>query len=739
MSKTIIVSNRLPVKLTETDGKYELLPSEGGLATGLGSIYKQKDNVWIGWPGQVIPDERDREKITGRLKKQSLLPVYLTQDEVAEYYEGFSNEVLWPVFHYYASTYANYKQSNWEYYRAVNEKFRDAVLAEAEPGDIIWIHDYQLMLLPQLIRREQPDLSIGFFLHIPFPSYEMFRLIPWRNELLEGVLGSDLIGFHTFDDVRHFINTATRILPINSSANILTTGDHTIVAEAFPIGIDDKKYASLPRDLRVVENIKLIKDTFTGTKLVLSIDRLDYSKGILQRLHAFEYLLKQYPEYIGKISFYMIVVPSRDTVPQYAHLRDQIDKQVGNINASYRTMDWTPIHYFYRAFPIEMLSALYSSADVCLVSPMRDGMNLVSKEYVASRTKNTGVLILSEMAGASKELIDALIVNPNNTVEVAETIIRAVNMPLDEQKARMVQMRQIVSKFNIAHWVKIFMDKLNEVKQLQRSLQTRYVGQATEQSIMSRYSRTQKRLLFLDYDGTLVDFKSNIEQASPDEQLLSLLDQLTEDPANHVVLISGRKHENLEKWFGDLDMDLVAEHGSWFKRRGTNWHKIPGLSAQWKRDIKPVLETYVDRTPGSFIEEKTYSLAWHYRKAQKGLGELRAGELMNNLKYLANDKGLQLLPGDKVVEIKNVEINKGKAALTILDSQDYDFIMALGDDYTDEDVFKVLPETAVTIKIGNNVSAAKFYLRNPVEARRLLKSLTEYDLVKTESLGNVMT
>jgi trehalose 6-phosphate synthase/phosphatase len=733
MPKTIIVSNRLPVKIQENDGEYTLSPSEGGLATGLGSIYKQNDNnIWIGWPGLEITEDNDKQKITRQLKEQSLLPVFLSQEEISEYYEGFSNAVLWPVFHYYASTYANYKESNWDFYKTVNEKFKQTVLDIANPGDTIWIHDYQLMLLPDLIRKQQPDLSIGFFMHIPFPSYEMFRLIPWRTELIRGILGADMIGFHTFDDVRHFINASTRILPVTSSANIITDGERSIVVESFPMGIDEKKYASLPNDPEVKKDIKSIHDSFKDTKLVITIDRLDYSKGILQRLQSFEYLLQHYPEYKEKIALYMVVVPSRDTVPQYAQLRDQIDKKVGTINSVYRTMDWTPIHYYYRSLPIELLSALYYTADVCLVTPMRDGMNLVSKEYVASRTNNDGVLILSEMAGASKELIDALIVNPNNTVEVADAIIQAINMPLDEQRRRMVQMRQMVSKFNITHWVKIFMDRLNEVRQLQRSMLTRYIGSATEQSIVSRYAKTQKRIIFLDYDGTLVDFKSNIDQAIPDDDLYSILSQLTEDPANHVVLISGRKHENLGEWFADHGIDLIAEHGAWFKKQNAHWYKSPGLSAQWKHDIMPVLETYVDRTPGTFIEEKSYSLVWHYRKAQKGLGELRAGELMNTLKYIANDKGLQLLPGDKVVEIKNMEINKGKAALTLVDGNNYDFIMALGDDYTDEDIFKALPESAITIKIGSHLSAAKFYLRTPSEARRLLKSLAENSLAKID-------
>jgi trehalose 6-phosphate synthase/phosphatase len=450
----------------------------------------------------------------------------------------------------------------------------------------------------------------------------------------------------------------------------------------------------------------------------------------LQRLEAFELLLKLHPEYIGKITLYMIVVPSRENVQQYINLHDQIDKKAGNINALYRTMDWSPVHYYYRSFPIETLSALYYSADVCLVTPMRDGMNLVSKEYVASRINNDGVLILSEMAGASKELIDAIIVNPNNIGEICRAIIRAINMPLAEQQERMIQMRQNVSKFNISHWVKIFMERLKEVKQLQRSMQARHVSGATGQSIINRYAKTKNRIIFLDYDGTLVDFKSNIAQADPDKQLYELLTLLTEDPANHVVLISGRKHDNLSDWFGKENIYLIAEHGAWYRQQNTSWHKISGLSDAWKQDIYPILETYVDRTPGSFIEEKTYSLVWHYRKAQKGLGELRANELANNLKYLASDKGLQLLPGDKVLEIKNMEVNKGKAAVSLVEKGNYDFIIAFGDDYTDEDIFKALPDSAVTIKVGSNISAAKFYLRNPTEVRRFLLDLTESTVVE---------
>jgi len=652
----------------------------------------------------------------------NLMPVYLEQEEINNFYEGFSNETLWPVFHYMA-VYARYEQVYWDAYYRVNEKFRDLILSVAQPDDVIWIHDYQLLLLPGMLRQALPDVSIGFFLHIPFPSFELFRLIPWRAELLEGMLGADLLGFHTFDDSRHFINAVTRILPINASANVLMVNDRAVIAETFPMGIDYDKYASMVGDMEVQQQLQQLEENFHGIKMILTIDRLDYSKGILQRLQAFELFLQLYPEYAEKVVLYMIVVPSRDNVPQYIALRDEIDKLVGGINARFRTINWHPVHYFYRSFPIETLSALYNFADICLVTPMRDGMNLVSKEYVASRTQNNGVLILSEMAGASKELIDALIVNPNNIGAITRAIEEALIMPLPEQYRRMKQMRQVVAKFNISHWVKLFMDRLQEVKQIQQSMLARRLSLDMQLHVQQAYKKAGRRAIFLDYDGTLVGFNVNIDLASPDQELYQLLRSLTADPANEVIMISGRKHETLSEWLGHLRLDLIAEHGAWQKKQKGKWHKLPGLNDQWKQDIYPTLDTYTDRTPGSFIEEKSYSLVWHYRKVEAGLGELRANELMGTLRYYTSDKGLQVLPGDKVIEVKNVEINKGRAALSWLHDSQFDFVMAIGDDHTDEDIFKALPENAITIKVGSQVSAARYYLRNFQEVRQFLTTL----------------
>ena len=723
--KTVIISNRLPVKIIEKDNEYIFTPSEGGLATGLGDVYKTGNSIWIGWPGIEVPEERQQEVID-KLSDLNLYPVFLTQDEINLYYEGFSNEVLWPVFHYLV-TYAHYEQSYWDCYKSVNEKFAAAALKVLSKKDKIWIQDYQLLLLSGILRDKLPESTIGFFQHIPFPSYEIFRLIPWRVELLNGMLGADLIGFHTYDDVRHFLSTATRLLPVNSSANILNSNERQIVVEAFPMGIDFEKFSNLIAFNDVQREVEYFRAGKEDMKVILSIDRLDYSKGILERLKALELLLQTHPEYINKIELYMIVVPSRDTVPQYRDLKEQIDQFVGNLNARYRSINWIPVNYFYRSFPIEVLSALYSTSDICLVTPMRDGMNLVSKEYVASRNNNDGVLILSEMAGASKELTDAIIVNPNNMGDIMEAIVMALKMPLEEQQIRMKAMRDIVEKFNVKHWVNNFILRLNEVKDSQHSLLTKHAVNLINENITKRYHETDKRVLFLDYDGTLVDFAGNIDDASPDEELYSLIEKLTADASNSVVIISGRRNETLENWFGHLKVDLIAEHGAWQKAHGDKWNCLPLLTDQWKQEMKAILETYTDRTPGSFIEEKSFSLVWHYRKAEEGLGDLRANEIVSHLKILAADKGLQLMPGNKVIEFKNMEVNKGKAALNWLYGKRPDFILALGDDHTDEDIFKALPDDAFTIKVGNNISEAKYYLNDYNEVRKLLWSLVKED------------
>lgn len=724
MGKTIIVSNRLPVKVLRKDNELHFTPSEGGLATGLSTVFKSGSSRWIGWPGLYTENDEEYTIITKKLEKESMLPVFLSEDEIRDYYEGFSNGTLWPNFHYFTE-FAIYEQALWDSYVIVNQKFAKEVIKIAEPGDTVWVHDYQLLLVPELIRKKLPDISIGFFQHIPFPSYEIFRLLPWRKEIMMGMLGSDLIGFHTYDDMRHFLSAVSRVAGLSSSHGQLELKGRRVIVDSFPMGIDYDKYANIAQSQVTRDKITMFRASLGNQKLILSVDRLDYSKGITQRLHAFEMFLEKYPEYKQKVSILMVVVPSRDQVEKYKELKEEIDETVGRINSSYGRISWTPIHYYYRSFALESLSAFYCLADVALVTPMRDGMNLVCKEFIASKIDKKGVLILSEMAGASKELSDSLLINPNDVNAIVDAMHKALTMPVSEQVKRNTIMQRSLKRYTIHHWVALFMERLKDVKNLQESMSTKQLDFETKRQIKEKYINANKRLIFLDYDGTLSPFKTDPTLAKPDIKLKKVLKSLCEDHANKVIIISGRDKNTLEKWLGEYRVDLISEHGVWLKENGRKWKTIAKLRNDWKNEMRHVMELYVDRTPGSFIEEKDYSLVWHFRKVETGLGDLRSRELTSHLKYLSNNISLQVLEGDMVVEVKNIEVNKGRAVSLWLEKYPADFKLAIGDDWTDEDTFEVMPDDAVTIKVGLGNSAAKYSIQSSVEVLDLLQNFTQ--------------
>jgi trehalose 6-phosphate synthase/phosphatase len=722
LSKTIIVSNRLPIKIKREGGELKYETSEGGLATGLGSIYKEGGNIWIGWPGLYLEREEEEEEVVQKLKGENMSPVFLTEIEIKEYYEGFSNETLWPTCHYFPQ-YALYEQTFWEAYEKVNQKFCDQVVKLAGPGDTIWVHDYQLLLLPQMIREALPDSSIGFFQHIPFPSFEIFRLLPWRRALLNGIMGADLIGFHTYDDMRHFLSSISRIVGLPNVNGMVDTGVRSVMVDAFPMGIDYEKYATVVKSKETRQNVAQLNKAYGDRKVILSIDRLDYSKGIPNRLLAFELFLQTYPQYHEKVVLVMVVVPSRDQVGRYKELKEEVDELVGRINSSFSTINWSPIQYFYRSFPLEELSAFYSRADIALVTPLRDGMNLVCKEFLASKHDQPGVLILSEMAGASRELSEAIQINPNNLPQMSDAMYDALTMEEAEQKAHIEKMQKTLQKYNIHHWVDLFMNRLSFIKSQQMSLATSQLDQSEREYLKQRYEAAQNRLIFLDYDGTLSPYEREPARAFPDEELITLLQDLTTDARNRVVIISGRDRETLGNWLDGLYLDMIAEHGVWIKVRGEHWQMIQPLRNDWKNEIRPIMELHVSRTPGSLLEEKDFSLVWHYRKVEAGLGEVRASELISHLSYIASSINLQVLEGGKVVEIKNSEVNKGKAAFHWIETYPHDYVLAIGDDKTDEDTFKAMPDNAFTIKVGNNRSVAKYYVDSFKDVRSLLLDL----------------
>jgi trehalose 6-phosphate synthase/phosphatase len=669
------------------------------------------------------------------LAKEQCLPVFLTEELIENYYDGFSNATLWPLFHYFTD-FTEFKEIYWQDYYKVNELFADAIIENAEENATVWIHDYQLLLVPNILRERRPDLLIGFFLHIPFPSFELIRILPWREEIISGILGADLIGFHTYDYARHFISSVKRLLGYDVDFNQIKLESRQVFIDVFPMGIDYKKFEKQALEVQskpIQERSKEHQDIDRfllgkpDRKLILSIDRLDYTKGIPERLKAFRYFLKKYPEYKEIVSLIMLTVPSRTDVEQYQNLKNEVDVLVGNINGEFGTLNWNPVIYFYRSVPFESLIELYSSANVALLTPLRDGMNLVAKEYIASKVNHKGALILSEMAGASKELGEAIAVNPNNIADTAEAIYKALNLTDDERKKSMMTMQKRIKRYDIHKWADEFMSALNKTVEKQLDYHARKISASLKATIINDFSKAKSKIIFLDYDGTLQQFFDNPQAASPDKELYNLLDQIAATENTTLILVSGRDQETFEKWFGNRNYTLIAEHGAWKKPAGKDWVACKPVHSEWKENILPVLESYVDRTPGSLIEEKTYSLVWHYRKADIELGHLRSLELVHDISNLIFNQDLEIMEGKKVVEIKVSGINKGTAAAEFIHNHPADFIMAIGDDWTDEFLFKELPEKAHTIKVGTENSAAKYFVNNYKEVRDFLNDLIKKD------------
>ena len=439
-------------------------PSAGGLATGLSSLDDSVEKIWIGWPGTASLENKERKSIQSNLENDGLVPVFLTQENIENYYEGFCNKVIWPHFHYFTQYTTYNKDTYWQSYQEVNQLFQKAVVDNYQEGDLLWIQDYQLMLLPALIREAIPNASIGFFLHIPFPSYEIFRVLPWRKQLLDGVLGANLIGFHTYNYMRHFLSAAYRITGIEHNFGKMVINERLVNVDVFPMGIDYWKYAKHEITLDPRDEAFKIDRMARKKTIVLSIDRLDYTKGIPQRIRTFESFLEQYPAYIEKVTLVLVVVPSRSNVNQYKELKAEVDSLVGRINGMYGSYDWSPIQYFYRSLSFNALSTLYKVSQIAMITPLRDGMNLVAKEYIASKEESEqGVLILSEMAGASNELTEALIVNPHDSQNIVETLKMALEMNASEQRWRLKKMQEGLKKYNVKNWAESFIKNLMDL------------------------------------------------------------------------------------------------------------------------------------------------------------------------------------------------------------------------------------------------------------------------------------
>jgi trehalose 6-phosphate synthase/phosphatase len=733
MSRLIIVSNRLPFTLRQRASEIEVTASSGGLVTALAAYLERErerdatfESIWIGWPGSTLPSELEA-RATGLLEQRGARPVFLSREDSDEFYYGFCNRTLWPLVHYFPS-YVDYDPKLWDTYVRVNRAFCERVARYAQPDDTIWVHDYQLLLLPEMLRESLPGASIGFFLHTPFPSYELFRLLPraWKEQILNGMLGADLLGFHVHEYTQHFLHCALRILGRDHHLGSLLMGDQVRRADTFPLGVDFEKFQRTAKSERVVARSREVRAGLGHTKIILSVDRLDYTKGILDRLRGYELFVERHREWHGKVTFVLVVVPSRVEVPQYQQMKVELDERVGALNGRFGTLEWTPAVYQFHAVGFEELVALYRAADVALITPLRDGMNLVAKEYLASKPDARGVLILSELAGAAREMNEAVLINPHHREEIADAILRALEMPLGEQESRNRAIRERLQKHDATSWARQFLASLGKVKAQQGQLATKQLSPALQERVVNELGAARRALLLLDYDGTLVPIAKRPELAAPDPELLDLLSRLAALQHASVFLISGRERGSLERWFGATPIGIIAEHGAWLRepRRGAGgWRLTKAVSTQWKEELAALLQSFVGQVAGSFLEEKDFSLAWHYRNADPELGEQRAKELVDELTQYTANLDIHVLEGKKVVEVRGAGMNKGAVAVELMHRLEPDFVLAVGDDQTDEDLFLALPRAAISVHVGSPLSAARYHVSAHTDVRRLLERL----------------
>lgn len=728
MSRTILVSNRLPVTIRQdaSTGQQSLTHSVGGLVAALKPLQNEPDTMWIGYPG-IKPDADTNAELIA----SGLMPVDLDPQQYSDYYDGYANDALWPLFHYFpARCILNPRQ--FESYRTVNRQFADVIARHAEPGDTVWVHDYHLMLLPEMLRSLRMDLEIGFFLHIPFPSAEMFRILPQRVELLRGLLGSDLIGMHTWDYCDHFLRSVRRVLGLESRQGAVRAGGHSVRVEAHPIGVDVGALMQAANSEESERYLTQMKREVGDRQVILGVERLDYSKGLTLKLDAIEALFERSSRWAERTLYIQLAVPTRPDVPAYQELRAEVERRVSEINGRFGQPTFSPISYLYQSVGLDELTALYRLADICFVSPVRDGLNLVAKEYVAVRNDGGGALVLSEFAGAASEMGEALRVNPWDVLGTARQLERGLEMSLGERNERMQPMRARVAQMDVRSWLRRFTRSLRTPDETSIGSPPLVMSSVLADSLASPFSDARNALIMLDYDGSLRELTPRFEDAVPTKEIIHLLTELSRLPNTFVAINSGRDRHTLGEWFADCPIYLIAEHGVCMRNADSpEWETLGIVDTTWQENIETVLVDYTNRTPGARIERKTSGLVWHYREVEEDLGEWQALELVSLLENSQRNEPVEVLRGSKVVEVRQQAFTKARAYDTVLARfGPFDFVLVTGDDRTDEDLFSHLTSEVpavhtYTVKIGTGVSAARTSVSSPRALRELLARLVK--------------
>ena len=729
----VVVSNRLPVHFDNRRKKFVI--SSGGLVSSLLGVDYRHPILWLG----LTTEQWDADEIAAALGINSrikVIPLTVAEDLYDPYYNSFCNGVLWPLLHYETHS-VSWNLEAWQKYQEINRIVAATLLKQTSANnDLIWIHDFHLMLVAAQLRLKRRRQGIGFFLHVPFPSYEIFRQLPFRSTILRALLAHDLLGFHDYSYLMHFSQTLHYVLGVNTNFNRVHVNGRSVNLGVYPVSIPTLTINKAARSKRVKDIYASYRKRFRGKRIILGVDRLDYIKGIDLKLDIFHSFLQTYPEHRDNVSLMQVVVPSRIDVPAYQQLKENIEGHVGYINGYWGKADYVPIYYIYNSLQFHELLALCQLSDCLLITSKRDGMNLVALEYVAAQTaSHPGQVLLSEFAGAVAIMPNAIAINPWHVEKSAAQLHQALQADSDAIATSNTQMLAYLKNYTGSEWASSFMvDLLKSARQSEKLVEDITFPIRKNSPLLEKIKKIKaqrSRFLFIDFDGTLVPIQALPQQVAIAVETLDALTVLQEQHGFAIGIISGRERRFLSQQFASRSFMLAAEHGAeFYSCKYKRWRSlVTSPQDNWFPLAAQMMQYYQQRVPGSFIEKKAYSLCWHYRNSPPLYADYQARKLTEELEFgLANFPAI-VASGKKIVEAKAIEASKGAFAGWFIKNciNDSDAaIIALGDDLTDEELFLALRPTDISIKVGTEETKASWRLREQKDVLTFLHWLAEH-------------
>ncbi|CAE6386385.1 hypothetical protein RSOLAG1IB_02540 [Rhizoctonia solani AG-1 IB] len=720
--------------------RWVLAPRRGHstMTSGIRSLSTTHEQLIVGWTGEfrsVATDEKistssvadsDRALLEAEIEaykpsdaenpdKITYKPVWLDDAISAGHYEGYCKTTLWPLFHYLlwqdVTSEIPVEDEGFSAYKQANQAYANAILAVLKPGDLIWIHDYHLLLAPRMIRTGAPDAHIGLFVHTPFPSSEVFRCLPRRKEILDGMLGANLVCFQTYSYSRHFASTCIRVCGYEAAPLGIDVHGALVAISHSPVGIDAVRVERDSQRPGIQPKLQSLRSIYQGKKIIVGRDKLDAVKGVVQKLRAFEKLLQDYPEWIGNAVLIQVTSPALTDSPK---LERQVSELVAHINGEYGSLDFIPVHHYHQTIKKDEFYALLSVADLALITPLRDGMNTTSMEFVICQQRTgKSPIVLSEFMGTSHHMSQALQINPWNLGDVAASIHRGLTMTIEDKETRQSALYKIVTTYTSYSWASMLVKKLLQQVGAEN---TAHNTPVLDRSLMtSLYEKASKRLMLFDYDGTLTPIVKTPSAAVPSKDTLRALEKLSADPKNVVYIISGRDGGFLDQHLGHFkQVGFSAEHGCFVREPGqSEWNNLAAsLDMSWMPEVHEIFKYYTERTTGSFVELKKSSITWHYRASDPDWGSFQCNQCLDLLQTnIAPKRPIEVLVGKKNLEVRPIAINKGEIVKRLMYANpDAEFVFCAGDDKTDEDMFRALgslfPSGVTTATMEPPLSAA---------------------------------